>query len=245
MLSDLAAFVESGGELLVVDTGSSDETISMARADGCRVEEVGPRFDTVLDGSAAAEIERRIAAPTEGPLVGAGQRLFHFGEARNHAGQPARCDFVLQLDASDRVPALDVGALDGWIASGGVGAFEYEQEYGSIALRISRFYDRRRYRWEGRVHEIHGRQSREYSAAADHFASTRSRSSSAITSRRTSREITWPGWRSRYWSGRRGPDGGTISVASSSISAGTARRSPSSRRTPPWRTPGRRSARRA
>ncbi len=154
LLSDLAAFVESGGELLVVDTGSSDETISIARAHGCRVEEVGPRFDTVLDGSAAAEIERRIAAPTEGPLVGAGQRMFHFGEARNHAGQLARCDFVLQLDASDRVPALDVGALDGWIASGGVGAFEYEQEYGSIALRISRFYDRRRYRWEGRVHEI-------------------------------------------------------------------------------------------
>ena len=48
----------------------------------------------------------------EGPLVTAGQRMFHFGDARQHAGQLATGSFVLQLDSSDQVTALDVEADD-------------------------------------------------------------------------------------------------------------------------------------
>ena len=149
----LEDFRERGGEVLLMDTGSTDETIAIARRRGCRVEMVHDRFDSFLDSAQAAAIEARFAKAQEGPLVTAGQRLFHFGDARQHAGSLATNAFVLQLDASDEVSALDIDALNGWIASGCVSRFEYDQLYGNVRLRIARFYDRGRYRWEGRVHE--------------------------------------------------------------------------------------------
>lgn len=153
LLRDLESFVDRGGEVLVADTGSDDATVAVARQHRCRVEAVNQRFDAVLQTAEAAEIERRFARAGEGPLVSAGQRLFHFADARQHAGLLAASDFVLQLDGGDQVPALDVDALDQRIRAGGVGAFTYDQLYGNVALRISRFYDRRRRYWEGRVHE--------------------------------------------------------------------------------------------
>lgn len=153
LLHSLEEFVDRGGEVLVVDTGSTDDTIAIARARGCRVEAVGDTFQAVLDEAGAAEIQQCFASDGEGPLVTAGQRLFHFAHARQHAGLLAANRFVLQVDAADEVLALDVDALDQWIGSGSVDAFEYDQLYGAVGLRISRFYDRHRYHWEGRVHE--------------------------------------------------------------------------------------------
>ena len=154
LLHGLEEFAERGGEVLVVDTGSADDTIGTARALGCRVETVDARFDSVLNAAQEAEIERRFAREAEGPMVAAGQRLFHFGDARQRAGLLASNRFVLQLDARDEVPALDVDAFDRWIASSGAARFEYHQHYGNVGLRIARFYDRTRYQWQGRVHEI-------------------------------------------------------------------------------------------
>ena len=154
LLWDLEDFIERGGEVLVLDTGSTDATVAIAQKHGCRVELVHDQFDSILTDAQAAEINRRFARGEEYCLVFAGPRLFHFGNARQHAGSLATNRFVLQLDASDEVPALDIDAFDRWIDSGGVDSFEYNQLYGNIRLRIARFYDRTRYRWEGRVHEL-------------------------------------------------------------------------------------------
>ena len=154
LLWNLEDFIERRGEVLVLDTGSTDATIAIAQKRGCRVELVHDQFDAVLGDAQAAEIERRFAKGDEGPLVTAGQRLFHFGDARQHAALLAANRFVLQLDASDEVPALDIDAFDRWIDSAAVCSFEYKQLYGNLGLRIARFYDRTRYRWEGSVHEL-------------------------------------------------------------------------------------------
>jgi glycosyltransferase involved in cell wall biosynthesis len=154
LLYDLEEFRDRDGEVLLVDTGSTDDTIAIAKRRGCRVEVVNDRFDSYLDPNQVAEIERRLAKKGEGPLVVPGQRLFHFANARHYAGDLAASEFVLQLDAADEIRALDIDALNRWIASGTVGSFEYEQIYGDASLRIARFYDRTRYQWEGRVHEV-------------------------------------------------------------------------------------------
>jgi tetratricopeptide (TPR) repeat protein len=153
LLDDLAAFMNRGGEVLLLDTGSADDTVAIAWARGCRVEVAGKRFETLLDDAGAAEIERRFAEEGEGPLVSAGQRLFHFGEARQRAGLLASNTFVLQLDASDRLAAFDFDVLDGSIATGEGEAFEYDLLTGNVRLRVARFYNRQKYRWVGRVHE--------------------------------------------------------------------------------------------
>jgi tetratricopeptide (TPR) repeat protein len=162
LLWSLDDFIERGGEVLVLDTGSTDATVAIARGRGCRVELVHDQFDAVLGDAQAAEITRCFSKEPEADVVLAGQRLFHFGDARQHAGLLAANRFVLQLDASDEVPALDIDAFDRWIEAGDVDSFEYDQLYGqdphgkqaTFGLRIARFYDRTCYHWEGRVHEV-------------------------------------------------------------------------------------------
>jgi tetratricopeptide (TPR) repeat protein len=150
----LEDFLDRGGEILVLDSGSTDRTVEIATRGGCRVVAVNDTFDDLLDSARAAEIEQRFAKGKEPLSVESGQRLFNFGAAREHAAQLAANSFVFQLDASDQLSAFDIDALNEWIGSKAVGRFEYEQAYGNVRLRIARFYDRRRYRWEGRVHEV-------------------------------------------------------------------------------------------
>ena len=154
LLFTLEDFVERGGELLLMDTGSSDDTIAIARHYGARIEEVYGQFDSKLDRDQAVEIDRRFAIEGDAPLATPEERMFHFGDARQHAGLLAANDFVLQPDAGDQLSAMDVDAIDQAIAAGGVSAFEYTQHYGNDVLRIARFYDRNCYRWKGRVHEV-------------------------------------------------------------------------------------------
>ena len=152
LLGSVEAFADRGGEVLVVDTGSLDDTVGVARAAGATVAAIGPRFDSLLDAPQAAEIERRFAVGDERDLVATGQRLFHFAAARQHAGELAAQRYVLQLDACDEVCAIDVDAIEREIEAGAA-AFSYELRFGSASMRVSRFYDRDRFHWEGRVHE--------------------------------------------------------------------------------------------
>src|SRR5207244_6778859 len=98
LLWSLEDFIERRGEVLVLDSGSTDATTAIAQKQGCRVELVHDQFDALLDDARAAEIQRRFAKGEDGPLVTAGPRLFHFGAARQHAGLLTDNRFVLQLD---------------------------------------------------------------------------------------------------------------------------------------------------
>ncbi len=158
LLGSLDPFMGRGGEVLVVDTGSTDRTVDVARRHGCRVHAAGTRFDSRLTEAEAAAIDRHFARAGEGPLVRSGTRLFDFADARECAGTLAAHEHVLQLDASDEVRALDVDALDARLNAEPVDRLEYGLRLGGVTLRVARFYDRRLYRWRGRVHEgLYGR----------------------------------------------------------------------------------------
>jgi glycosyltransferase involved in cell wall biosynthesis len=153
LVRSLEAFMRRGGEVLVLDNGSVDDTVGVARRYGCRVEEAGSTFDARLDEMQAETIERRFARDGEGPLVRPGDRVFDFAAARQHAGWLATNDLVLQLDASDEVAALDVERLEARLTSQPDCVLEYGLQLGGVTLMVSRLYDRRRRHWKGRVHE--------------------------------------------------------------------------------------------
>ncbi len=79
--------------------------------------------------------------------------MFHFGAARQRAGELARHGHVLQLDASDELLAFDVDFLSEQLRAGAASLFEYTLRLGTTRLRVRRLYDRRLDRWQGRVHE--------------------------------------------------------------------------------------------
>jgi hypothetical protein len=153
LLASLGEVLRRGGEVLVLDTGSADGTAEVARRHGARAVEAGDRFASRLGASEAALIESRFAVDGEGPLVRPGERQFNFAAAREQAGALVRADHVLQVDASDDVLTLDVDFVDDAVREPEPPRLEYRLQSSGVSLYISRLYDRRRARWEGRVHE--------------------------------------------------------------------------------------------
>ena len=153
LFASLGPVFRRGGEVVVLDTGSSDATVDVSRCHGARVEEVGNRFHYALGPDEAALIEARFARGGEGPLVRSGELQFNFGAAREYAGSLPHADHVLQVDASDEVVALDLDFIETAVRASEPPRIEYGLRVGGLSLYVSRLYDRRRARWVGRVHE--------------------------------------------------------------------------------------------
>lgn len=153
LFASLQEFRSAGGEVVVVDTGSEDDTVRVAREAGARVEEVGFRFHSVLTDAQAALINARFLRDGEGDLVEAGQKIFDFGSAREFAGTLAANEFVWNIDASDVVLTADFAFLDAEIRRGDAAVFDYILRLGGASFNVNRFFDRRLYTWRGRVHE--------------------------------------------------------------------------------------------
>jgi len=160
LADSLAPFLKLGGDVVLLDTGSTDNTVDLALGAGFQTYLIGDKFRFRLSSEQADLINRSFVIGEEQPLVVEGQSVFDFSSARQYAAGLAKKDFVFHLDASDVLMACDVEYLDQAIAAGRTGNFDYTLELvsqnhgvGTVSLWISRFYDRRYYHWEGLVHE--------------------------------------------------------------------------------------------
>lgn len=82
-------------EWVVVDTGSSDRTVQVARELGAIVFEEGERFTTTLSPA------HKEFFAGYGVEVEEGERVFNFAEARNYSFSKCTKDFILWLDGDD------------------------------------------------------------------------------------------------------------------------------------------------
>lgn len=160
LIASLADFKARGGEIVVLDTGSTDKTVEIARAMGCKVEEVGERFMKAIDEGTAEKINARFIVEGEAPIVKGGDRLFQFHEARNYAASLAKNDMVAMPDCDEVYTLIDIDVIDARIRTG-VDNFVYNFVYshfpdGSRMVQFdhSKFYNRKKIRWDGVVHEV-------------------------------------------------------------------------------------------
>ncbi len=160
LLQSLQTFMQFGGDVVVVDTGSTDGTPDAARAFNCRVFEEGNRFLKTINQPLAAQINRRFVVPSEAPVVQPDDKLFDFAAARNYAALQAKHDMVSWADADEVFTRLDLDKINARIAAG-VEAFRYNfvfshDQFGNPAIKFiqSKFYDRRKQQWVGIVHEV-------------------------------------------------------------------------------------------
>lgn len=161
LLASLAEFRERGGEIVLVDTGSTDATAQIARDAGCKVEEVGERFIRTISEEEAEIINDRYVKGEDADIVHAGDRNFDYSAARNYAATLAKNDMVAMPDCDEAYTKLDINALDAVIASGNVSQFEYNFVYAHdtegnavIEFAHSKFYDRTKMKWTGIIHEV-------------------------------------------------------------------------------------------
>lgn len=161
LIKSLAEFTQRGGQIILVDTGSTDDTAQIARDLGCFVEEVGDRFRIFPTNEQVDAINARFVVDDEEPVLKYGESLFDFTNARNYAASLAPTDWIAMPDCDEIFTVFDIDRINEAICTPGVNQLEYNfvfahDQFGkpSVKFRHSKFYDRKDLVWKGVVHEV-------------------------------------------------------------------------------------------
>jgi glycosyltransferase involved in cell wall biosynthesis len=161
MVASLKEFQEKGGEILVLDTGSTDNTVDVAKSLGCLVTSVGDKFRIQIDEDLTNKINEKFVIEGEAPVVKAGESLFDFASARNHVAELASNDWIWQPDCDEVFTVLNLDEVEKSISEPGVTGLEYEfifshdaQNNALIKFRHSKMYNRKIEKWTHIIHEV-------------------------------------------------------------------------------------------
>jgi glycosyltransferase involved in cell wall biosynthesis len=160
MIGSLKEFQERGGEIWVLDTGSTDNTIEVAQSLGCKTEAVGDKFRINIDEDLANKINAKFVIEGELPVVKAGESLFDFASARNYIADFPENDMIATPDCDEIYTKLDLDKLDK-VISDGAEQLDYEFVFSHdhlgnpiIKFRHCKFYNRKKMKWVGIIHEV-------------------------------------------------------------------------------------------
>ncbi len=161
LLDSLKEFQKLGGEILLLDTGSTDNTVEVAKAAGVKVTEVGDKFVQTLEEPMVGVINNKFVAEGEEPIVKVGDRIFDYSAARNYIASLASNDMVSMPDCDEVFTQLQLQTIDLLIHDEGVDQFEYNfvfshDQFGNEAIKFmhSKFYNRKKMEWVGVIHEV-------------------------------------------------------------------------------------------
>ena len=160
MIGSLKEFQERGGEIWTLDTGSTDRSIEVAKGLGCKVEAVGDKFRINIDEGLANKVNAKFIIDGEKPVLKAGDSLFNFGAARNYIVDFPKNDMVAMPDCDEVFTKIDLDKVDEAIGDG-FEQLEYEFVFSHdavgnpvIKFKHCKFYDRRKMKWAGIIHEV-------------------------------------------------------------------------------------------
>lgn len=158
LLDSLKEFKDRGGDINLLDTGSTDHTVRIAKKAGVKVKEAGLKYLVEVKNHTA--INQKFVVRGEKKIVNKGDRYFNFSAARNDAAQMADNDFVFFYDADEVSVKMDIDRINELI-EGGMTQAEYNfvfayDGFGNEAIKFvqCKAYDRRLMNWTGRVHEL-------------------------------------------------------------------------------------------
>ena len=169
-LDSLKSFKDRGGEICYLDTGSTDNTVQIAKDFGCVTGEVGSMFTPVITKEQADAINEKFLVDDEEKIVKEGDKFFDFASSRNYcADNLATNDMVAWLDCDEKITAMDIDAVNQAIEDG-IDQFEYEFVFSHDHLNNpllqfvqSKFYNKKKMKWTGIIHEvISGEGKRQY-----------------------------------------------------------------------------------
>jgi glycosyltransferase involved in cell wall biosynthesis len=167
LVNSLKEFQRMGGEILVLDTGSTDNTIEVAKGLGCIVYPVGNMFLRQIDN--ADDINKFFITNNELPIVKNGDTLFDFASARNYIAEKCSNDIIAMPDCDEIFTKFNIQKLNEVIEQG-TQQLEYNfvyshDKFGNEVIKFlhSKFYDRRVLKWVGIIHEVlHGDAKRQF-----------------------------------------------------------------------------------
>ena len=143
-------------DICLVDTGSTDKTIEVAKSFGVNVFE--QTFNEVIDRKTAQLINRQSKLNGEQDIVKEGDTLFNFAKARNWIAEKAKYDLIFCPDC-DEVVEWDLKAIEDILEINPDKVdfnyiFSFDKNNNPIYQFIySKFYNRKKAHWEGVIHE--------------------------------------------------------------------------------------------
>jgi len=159
LTASLEEYKKRGGDLQMLDTGSTDGSADIARSLGWTVTEVGSKFIITIDEEIAKQINDMFVEE-EDIIVKPGDTLFDYGSARNYVSSLAEENMICTLDCDEAYSTFNINALDELIEKGYT-QFEYpfcfaHDQWGRPAVEFiqSKFYDRRKLKWNNYIHEV-------------------------------------------------------------------------------------------
>jgi len=160
LAASLRGFMDRGGVCVLLDTGSTDDTVEIAKELGFIVYGVGDKFIKKIDEEMAKKINKMFVVD-EDPIVKEGDRIFNFGAARNFVAEKSPTDWVWALDCDEELTTLDLDKVEEAIADPQLGSLEYDFVYshddeGNEAIKFlhSKLYRKSKMKWGGIVHEV-------------------------------------------------------------------------------------------
>lgn len=154
-LPRLLASVKDADEIVVLDTGSTDDTVAVAESFGAKVWSVGEKF---METPTQADIDLFTERYGHVPTFTTDMKLFNYAAARNYAMSLASNDWCFCADAdeevvwdADKVRAL----LPDWDQLSFGFAFSHNPD-GSPLLEFARstFLRRSKGQWVKKIHEV-------------------------------------------------------------------------------------------
>ncbi len=160
LINSLSEFKQRGGEVILVDTGSNDNTVNIAKELGCKVTEVGEKFIKIIDEDLAKKINKKFIVDGEPEVVKPNSKVFDYSSARNFAAELASNDFIAMPDCDEQYTKLNIDEINKKIEAGEK-QFDYNFVYshdrnGNEAIKFihSKFYNRKFLKWVGIIHEV-------------------------------------------------------------------------------------------
>lgn len=143
-------------DIVVVDTGSTDKTVEIAKRNGANVFEVGAKFVEYPTEKDIQIFQERYGF---NPSFTTQSKLFNYAAARNYALTLAKNDWCFQPDA-DEIVEWDINEVKKLIQECDHLVYRFcfaHNKDGSCGLEFShsKFFRRSKLKWVKKVHEVH------------------------------------------------------------------------------------------
>jgi len=135
-------------EIILVDTGSNDNTLEIARKYGCQVHEVGEKFVHYVSEEEALAVNKTF----KDDVLNAGQRIFNFRDARNHADSFCKTEWAISLDLRWNITKVEKNFLSN--IPDDVSILNFTLRLKSAEFSTGRIYRVKRGKWRYAIHEL-------------------------------------------------------------------------------------------
>jgi len=158
--NNLSKYIDKGLEVVLIDTGSTDNTVNIAKFNKFNVYTPSDLslLNVNLTNFEKEFIDKHVIKENELDILKQTNidytKYFNFSVARNMILEAnITNDMILFIDASDRIINLNYEIISKLIDAG-MSRFEYYLYAGGQKLKISRFYHKKIDKWVCRVHEV-------------------------------------------------------------------------------------------